>query len=352
MSRYFFVPALVLLLSFSNISCGGGESPTPTTLLTSTSSPEPTATTEPPPTVAPTFTLEPTATTQATVSPTATLLPTVTAVPTLPATATSTPPPPPTATPEPTAAATATSPPPPTFTPEPTAAATVTPPPPATSTPEPTATLVPEPQVTSPVTIEASKDNTLYEDSGGQLSNGAGRHLFAGRTNSGLVRRGVIAFDIAGNIPDDVIISGVSLTLNMSKTQALAETVQLHRLMADWGEGASNASANEGAGIASESGDATWAHMRYDSETWETPGGDFSTASSAAQTVVGVGLYTWGSTDNMVSDVQSWLDDTSTNFGWLLLGNEDENRTTKRFDSRENSTEANRPALTIEFTLR
>ena len=54
----------------------------------------------------------------------------------------------------------------------------------------------------------------------------------------------------------------------------------------------------------------------------------------------------------MLADVQGWLDDPSTNFGWLLLGNESGTRTTKRFDSKDNPTEANRPALTIEFTSR
>ena len=209
---------------------------------------------------------------------------------------------------------------------------------------------MPEPPVTSPITIEPSKDNTLYEDPDGQLSNGAGRHIFAGRTNRGLVRRGVIAFDIVGSIPSGAIINRVSLTLNMSRSQAEAETVQLHRLLADWGEGASDASVNEGGGIVPEPGDATWIHTRFDAETWQTPGGDFSAAVSASKTVGGTGQYTWDSTDTMVDDVQGWLDDPSTNFGWLLLGNEGATRTAKRFDSKESSTPSNRPSLTIEFT--
>ena len=51
----------------------------------------------------------------------------------------------------------------------------------------------------------------------------------------------------------------------------------------------------------------------------------------------------------MVADVQSWLDDFSTNFGWLLLGNESSTQTSKRFDSRENATGGNRPVLTVEY---
>ena len=342
MNRYLFVYGLILLLLLAIIACGDGEAPSPTTPPTPATQPEATPTLEPSPTVAPTATPEPTATSQATVSPTtATIQPTVAA----PATATPTSPPPPTNTPEPTAAATATPPPPPTNTPESTAAATATPPPPPTNTPGPTATATatppatptntPEPPVASTITIGPSKDNTLYESAGGLLSNGAGQHIFSGKTNrSGLDRRGVIAFDIVGNLPNGAIITSVDLTLNLSKTTAAGETVQLRRLLADWGEGASDASANEGGGTGAASGDATWIHTRFDSETWQTPGGDFSTAASASTTVVGAGKYAWDSTNTMVTDVQGWLDDPSTNFGWLLLGNEDESQTAKRFDHR------------------
>jgi hypothetical protein len=52
----------------------------------------------------------------------------------------------------------------------------------------------------------------------------------------------------------------------------------------------------------------------------------------------------------MIADVQGWLDDTSTNFGWLLRGSEAGLQTAKRFDSREVSNPSNRPELTIEFT--
>jgi len=50
-------------------------------------------------------------------------------------------------------------------------------------------------------------------------------------------------------------------------------------------------------------------------------GGDFSAIVSASQSVGPVGFYTWNSTQ-MVSDVQSWLDNPGFNFGWLVLGDE------------------------------
>jgi|TARA_Y100001001_G_C7863997_1_gene258763 hypothetical protein len=46
-----------------------------------------------------------------------------------------------------------------------------------------------------------------------------------------------------------------------------------------------------------------------------------------------------------------WLDNPASNYGWLVLGDDTENRTLKRFDSSENETEANRPILTIKYPI-
>jgi hypothetical protein len=52
----------------------------------------------------------------------------------------------------------------------------------------------------------------------------------------------------------------------------------------------------------------------------------------------------------MVADVQSWLDDPASNFGWLLLGDETTSLTARRFDTREAPNSALRPALEITFS--
>jgi len=235
-----------------------------------------------------------------------------------------------------------------TATPAPTSVPTPTPIP----TPAPTATLQP---TTTPIpsskSLSPSKDNTLYESSTGSLSNGRGVHFFVGRTNNGSIRRSVIAFNIAGGVPARAKITSVRLTLNMSRTaQVELQTIELHRLLADWGEGASDASENEGGGASASMGDATWVHTFFDTRRWQTPGGDFSPTVSASTSAGGTGKYTWGSTAQMVADVQAWLDNPSSNFGWLLKGTEAGNQTTKRFDSRENSVVENRPVLVVEFT--
>ena len=98
-------------------------------------------------------------------------------------------------------------------------------------------------QAPTTVTLSPIKDNTLYESGAGDISNGAGQHIFAGRTASpGLIRRGLVAFDIASAVPAGATIDGASLTLHMSRTSFdTAQTVELRKLLADWGEGTSDA---------------------------------------------------------------------------------------------------------------
>ena len=162
----------------------------------------------------------------------------------------------------------------------------------------------------------------------------------------GELRRGVLAFDIAGNIPAGSTILGVTLSLNMSRTaDNTARTIELHKLLADWGEGTSVAPGEEGDGAPATTNDATWRHRFFDTIFWTTEGGDFSATVSASQSVGAVGMYMWSSSQ-MVADVQSWLSDPATNFGWLVLGDESVAATAKRFDTRES---ASPPVLTIQF---
>lgn len=197
------------------------------------------------------------------------------------------------------------------------------------------------------ISINPSKDNTLYQynPSVGDVSNALGFHFFAGETADSELRRGVVAFDIAGNIPPGSTIKAVTLTLNMSRTVSGTLTVELHKLLADWGEGTSRAQGEEGTGAPATPNDATWRHRFYATVFWTTQGGDFSPTVSASQSVDGIGQYMWSSAQ-MVADVQSWLDSPASNFGWLVLGDESTTATAKRFDTREST---NPPVLMIDY---
>ncbi|MFZ1863336.1 MAG: multicopper oxidase domain-containing protein [Polyangiales bacterium] len=204
------------------------------------------------------------------------------------------------------------------------------------------------------VTLQATKDNTLYQSATGALSNGAGQHLFAGRTGQSdeeSRRRGLIAFDVTSSIPAGATIDSVSITLYLSRSnKAGTEIVGLHRVLSDWGEGASAASGEEGGGAPAASGDATWLHTFYPNSFWATAGGDFvTTASESIAIGGGKGEQTW-SGPGLVADVQAWVDGAAPDFGWLLVGNETASDTAKRFDSLQNDKVQNRPVLTVDFT--
>jgi hypothetical protein len=53
----------------------------------------------------------------------------------------------------------------------------------------------------------------------------------------------------------------------------------------------------------------------------------------------------------MADDVQAWLDTPATNFGWVLVGNEAATGTVRQFDSHDNAIPANRPRLTVFYSI-
>lgn len=205
--------------------------------------------------------------------------------------------------------------------------------------------------------IPAFKDNTMYEESANS-SNGAGEYLFTGQTlglNSGGIgknRRALLAFAIADSIPAGAVVDSVRLTVHISNSaNDTLRVASLHRVTSSWGEGASDAGAPGGAGIAAETNDATWVYRFFNTDSWTSPGGDFAAAPSA-QTMFGDtnSFSAWASLQ-MTSDVQNWLNAPANNHGWLVIGDESGRQTAKRIDSSENATPANRPRLRVFYTV-
>lgn len=200
------------------------------------------------------------------------------------------------------------------------------------------------------VTLSPLKDNTLIQNDAGAISNGQGSYLYSGMTAIGGLRRGLIAFDLSA-IPAGSTITDVRFSIRVSRTITASERIGLHRVLANWGEGQSNSNgqAGGGGGAPATAGDATWTHAFFGSVPWATAGGDFDPVPSAGQQVVGVGFYTF-SGPGLVADAQAWLNAPATNAGWAIIGNESVASSTKRFDSRNHPTPANRPSLVVTYT--
>lgn len=205
--------------------------------------------------------------------------------------------------------------------------------------------------------LEAQKDNTLYQDAQGRFSNGAGQYLFIGRTGGdngidSLLRRALIRFDLSA-IPQGSEISAVELQLTIDKVplDSTGGISTVHRLLGDWGESSSNAPGPEGQGTRAVTGDATWIHTFFATNTWNAAGGDFiATASQSANFSSSPQSLNFLSSAQLVSDVAAWVDNPAFNFGWIVLGDEPANQNARRLLSREHADSLKRPRLKVDYT--
>jgi len=196
--------------------------------------------------------------------------------------------------------------------------------------------------------LDPSQDNTIFSES--TNSNALGS-LYIGRTAQGGVRRALMQFDIAGNIPAGSIIHSVKLELNQTKlVDNAARNFDLHLVTKAWGEGTSFASPGAGGqGAAPTTGDATWSSAMFGNTLWTTLGGDFvSTTSGTTSIGTGGGFFAFNSQSGMLSDVQSWLSTPGSNFGWLVKMTDENVSGSAREFSSKNIAPA--PKLTIDFT--
>ena len=207
------------------------------------------------------------------------------------------------------------------------------------------------------VTILTDRDQTLFESSIGCCSSGAGVYLYVGDLANGNINRGLVHFDVAGQVPAGSTIVSVRLDLNLSRSRVGAENMLLHRVLQDWGEaGSDSGSAGQtmsGLGAPAQAGDATWQHTSLPNAFWNNPGGDFVLQPSATvlmEGAAGIGTQSFESA-GMVDDVQAWLDDPASNFGWMIRA-EDEfvARSARRFDSRESGDPSITPRIEVHYT--
>jgi hypothetical protein len=195
-------------------------------------------------------------------------------------------------------------------------------------------------------------DNSIYEE--GNQSNGAGEYLFAGNTLGFDARRALLQFDLSQwTLPQDAMITGAGVTMYCDRSPAGDDTpheFSLHRVTAAWGAAGSNAGDPGGLGAPAEPGDATWLERFFgQGQPWDSAGGDYDPTPSAT-TVVGpcseanvVNVVFLS--DGLADDVQGWVDDPASNFGWILIGDETQSKTARRFGSVDNDLITFSPVL-------
>jgi hypothetical protein len=214
------------------------------------------------------------------------------------------------------------------------------------------------------VNLEPATDATIYEELF-LNANGSGQYLHSGTTGLDDQRRALVGFDVAESIPAGSTITDAALTLFVSRApkNGVESSIFLHRLEVDWGEGPSVPGGVEGKGIPAEEGDSTWTLRLFSlagSVFWTAAGGDgdYNPAASATTTVPDTevkeedegfpGFSVMWSSSMMADDVQRWLDDPSSDFGWIVIGSTTA-RSVKRFNTRENIIEESRPRLSVTY---
>jgi hypothetical protein len=206
------------------------------------------------------------------------------------------------------------------------------------------------------VTLTPSADTSMFEFA--PLNNlGGMMTLAAGRTASRGPARALIKFDITNAVPAGAQIVAARVRVVVVKANFFPQpsTFVLHRVLVDWGEGDNGTGDASGSGSLAAEGEATWRAGFHPATMWSTPGlGAGSDYVEAASSSVGIDLpdaYDFDSTTSLVADVQGWLDNPASNFGWLLRSEAEASvsSTARRFASRESAADV--PSLEIEYTL-
>lgn len=207
------------------------------------------------------------------------------------------------------------------------------------------------------VSIAAVADTSIFE--GNPDANLGGTTLLAGSNQQYSRGRALFRFDL-GEIPASAVISDVQVMLYVTRRPdpdqhggPVDSDFSLYRVFVNWGEG----SGSDSTGSVAMAGDATWNERHSGAISWATPGGligvDYANTPSATTSISGVGTYVWGSSTELVDDVQSWLVTPAANYGYMLISqSEGLSGSGRRFGSNEQPGGLIPPAqLMVTYTI-
>jgi len=216
--------------------------------------------------------------------------------------------------------------------------------------------------VAEKVGLAAVSDNFISEEYPDNTC-GGGDSLKVGVDENGNELRSLLKFDVS-SIPAGAHITYVGLRLYLeSKTGSGAGDLKLHPLTHDWSEGAKACSGN---GIhATQSDESTWSDASYSSTSWPTPGGSFSPTESSARfsgAFAHASVFHYWRQRNMeatpplIEDVQRWIDQPASNYGWILKADVFKRNTLPshsvwQYASSESQITSQMPRLLIEYEM-
>lgn len=207
------------------------------------------------------------------------------------------------------------------------------------------------------VSLQPVADTTLFEVAPGNNLGGA-NFFNAGTAGNGNRNRALMLFDVGDSIPPGSIVTEATLSLDVvrqPRTGLQSSLFSLRRVFQPWGEGVQvpENPNSPGLGAPAAPGEASWSHRFAPTTLWSSPGGqagvDFSPLLSSTALAQGIGdTVVFESSSALVADIQTWLNQPQSNFGWMLM-TESENlqKTARGFASRESGFG---PTLTIGFT--
>lgn len=190
------------------------------------------------------------------------------------------------------------------------------------------------------LTVSASTDTWILAENPDANFDGDSHGLGAGMNSHGSPMRAMFKFDLSA-IPANATITAVSVTVDEIKESSLASTdYELHRILQSW-----------------TAAEATW-NNRTTGATWSSPGlgpdTDYiSTTSDTITAAVGaLGPHTFNTTDNLVADVQAWVNDPSKNNGWFFKATTESGQNGRRWGSTTTAqfSAGDAASLTITYT--
>lgn len=192
--------------------------------------------------------------------------------------------------------------------------------------------------------------DTALRSSAAASNFGAATNLAVGVANFGSPKNhALFKFDLTG-IPTNAVIASATLRLILIEDPTPPASFDVSRLLQDWGEGDKDVDPKFG-GAPATAGEATWDSRFHPDVAWASPGGQAGTdyASTPSATVLLSGHTNDISSPGLLADVQVWMQNPGTNFGWIVAATGEATATGKLIGSRENP--GREPALLVEYSL-